>query len=86
MKRPPGALSDEERKKLNKEFPSRSDGSKGGIYLVRNYDGKILTGTPRPADGLYFEWTPSMGHYFKNYWFAYAYSLKIKAKNENAKT
>ena len=82
--RPLGAISDDERLELGRIYTTKTAGCKGGIYIVRNIDGAMAI--PQPNCGLYFEWNEHMGFYFRNYWFAYAYSLRLKAKNETAKS
>jgi hypothetical protein len=73
-KRPPGALSEKERYKLIRSAYYASN-VLGKYYLVVGHSGKILDTVNR------FTWNPEIGYYFKNYWYALAYSLQLMQKN-----
>jgi hypothetical protein len=77
MKTPCGALSDKER------ITKQKHGERGGKgwYLVDGKDGS-MGGSNNTTTGEYrFVIDSDDGtYYFNNYWFALAYSLRLKAK------
>lgn len=78
MKTPLGALSTKER--TNKLLSG--DRGKKGWHMVNGGTG-ILYSANEESPGFRFSVDPIDGtYYFNNYWFALAYSLRLKAKNE----
>lgn len=81
MKRPIGALTDQEVRKLYLNPPPRNE----AFYAVHTRADNFLS-TPK-GDTLAFCYSPHDGFYFRNFFHAWAYHQQcLKAKNETAKS
>lgn len=87
LERPEGAITEEQRILLHRksEDSAYQWTGKRGYYVVIKASGDLMIGgSPHPGDRdvhkFSFDWSPSEGYYFENYFYALAYSLKLKSQ------